>query len=153
MAEKNTRDEARVLLKKITEFNVANNYYQKEEKEEIARDLKKLLFVDDPTVRKFLEKWLSSTKEIAFEYDLMGTKPEVEEHEEETEEEETEEKEEDEEEEQKEEKEEVEEEKPAEAPTEEAPAESEAPTQEQEVAALESTVYESYINEVNDLLL
>ena len=47
MAEQNTRDEARVLLKKITDFNVENNYYQKEEKKkslEILRNLFLLMF-------------------------------------------------------------------------------------------------------------
>lgn len=145
MAEQNTRDEARVLLKKITDFNVANDYYQKEEKEEIARDFKKLIFVDDPTVRKFLEKWINKTKEVAFEYDLMGSKTEVDkDEEEETAEEETAEKEEAEDEEGKEE--------PKEEPAEEKVAE-EAPAEETPDLPLENKVYESYIDRANDLVV
>jgi hypothetical protein len=78
MSEHNNREEARVLLKKITDFNVSNNYYQKSEKEDIARDLRKLLFIDDPTTRKFLEKWLVATKSVAQEFDLVGSEVEVE---------------------------------------------------------------------------
>ena len=77
MSEKNEKNEARILLKKITDFNINNEYYVKEKKEEMARDIKNLLFIDDPTVRRFLEKLLTKIKEVAFEFDLMGTEQEV----------------------------------------------------------------------------
>jgi outer membrane biosynthesis protein TonB len=85
MSIANNREEARVILKKITSFNVINNYYQQDEKEEIAREFKKLLFIDEPTVRKFLDQLLSSNmRELAREFDLVGTDVEVNKAQEET---------------------------------------------------------------------
>ena len=152
MSETNNREEARVLLKKITDFNVSNNYYQKEIKHEVARDVKKLLFIDDPTIRQFLVKWLLVTKDVAREFDLMGTNIEVNKDEEETS---TEEKGEEKDETEEEDASEKESAQPAvaeESPTNEIPAKE--TTQEQEIAKLpENRVYTSYLNRASDLML
>ena len=152
MSETNNREEARVLLKKITDFNVSNNYYQKEIKDEVARDVKKLLFIDDPTIRQFLVKWLLVTKDVAREFDLMGTNIEVNKDEEETS---TEEKGEEKDETEEEDASEKESAQPAvaeESPTNEIPAKE--TTQEQEIAKLpENRVYTSYLNRASDLML
>jgi len=153
MSEKNERDEARVILKKITDFNITNNYYQKDLKDEVARDFRKLLFVDNPTVRKFLEKLLISIKLVAQEFDLMGTEVEVDKSEEEkTSEEEGAEKEQSEEEEA---KEKPTEENPDETPTEETPAEETAPPLPENLVLTlpENLVLKSYIKRASELLI
>ncbi|MEM4261314.1 MAG: hypothetical protein QXG00_08775 [Candidatus Woesearchaeota archaeon] len=154
MAEKNDRDEARVIIKKIVDFNITNDYYVKDKKDELAREFKKLLYVDDQTVRRFLEKWFSITKTVASEFDLLGTSTEVEKAEEEkTSEEETEEKEETEEEEEKEKEEtEEEEEKEETEEKEEKETSTEEEETEEEIPKLEHKIYESYINRASELV-
>ena len=77
MSQDNEREEARVYLKKLVDFNFKTDYYQQDKKNEVARDLRKLLFVDDQTVRHFLEKWVEVTRALAIEFDLVGTDSEV----------------------------------------------------------------------------
>jgi outer membrane biosynthesis protein TonB len=150
MSINNERSEARIIIKKLVEFNVANNYYQQEEKNEIAREFKKLLFVDDPVVRKFLEKLLVSIKSVAQEFDLLGSEVEVDQAEEEKpKEEEVAEKEQTEEEQAK----EKEEQPTEEAPTEEAPVE-ENPSEEKAPPLPESvSIRESYIKRASELVI
>lgn len=151
MSEKNLRSDARILIKRISDFNIANNYYQKDLKDEIARDFKKLLEIDDPTTRKFLERWLNIvTKEVARDFDLLGTEVEVDKAEEEktTEEEGAE-------------KDATEEEEAKDKEGEEAPTEEETSTEEvpekptkEEIPSMpENVVYKHYINRANDLML
>ena len=162
MSEKNEKNEARILLKKICDFNVAQNYYQTDLKNELARDFKSLLFIDEPTVRKMLEKLFSLTiKATAQEFDLLGSESEVEKADaEEPEEEKIADKENTEEQEAQEttDNTETKEEKPEEETNnEESSTNPDQPPEEQsteEVPKLESyTIRESYISRVNDLLL
>jgi hypothetical protein len=55
----------------FTNFDVENDYYQVEDKEELVRLFKKILFEDDTTVRQFLKAFFQSTKELADEYSLL----------------------------------------------------------------------------------
>lgn len=156
MSDKNQREEARVLIKKITEFNVSNNYYQKEQKEQIARDFRKLLFVDDITVRHFLEKWIDVTKQVARDYDLLGTDIEVDKaKEEQNPEEQDEEKDQTEEEQQKDKEENQEINQGQEAPTPDKEQSIETPKEENPKSSNmpENKIYESYINRANELML
>ena len=154
MSTTNEREEARIIIKKITDFNITGNYYQKDLKEEIAREFKKLLFIDDTTVRHFLEKWISNTKEIAREFDLLGTEIEVDKAEDEKtdedQEQENEEKDKDEEEEIK----DKEEESTEEIPDEDNKEETKEETKDDDVAPPlpENYVYEYYLKRANELL-
>ena len=146
MSEKNTKDDARVILKKITEFDVTNNYYVNEEKDQIAREFKKLLYVDDTSVRKFLEQMIYKIKELAVEFDLLATESEVDKEEnQETPEEETQEKIETEEEEQSEEDSENPDETPEEVNDDKPPKLPESVNY--------KTIKEAFYSRVNDLLL
>jgi reverse gyrase len=145
MSDKNDKDEAKVYLKNMSDFDITGNYYDEEGKNELSKQFKKLLFVDDPTVRKFLTKFFSEIKNIAKEFDLLGSDTEVEKTEEEMEKEK--------EKGEGEEEEETAEEKPEgeEAPAEEAPAE-EAPAETPAEAPAVPVVPEGYIRRANDLV-
>jgi len=53
------------ILKKLTSFNVKDNYYKDEEKKELVKMFEELLFVDERNVRDFLETFFEQTKALA----------------------------------------------------------------------------------------
>jgi len=67
MSEKNEKEEAREYIKQLADFDINGNYYDEEGKNEISKVFKKLLFVDDQSVRKFLEKFFVDIKTISKE--------------------------------------------------------------------------------------
>jgi hypothetical protein len=75
MAEENIKD----TIKEFVNFDIENDYYQKEQKEELVRQFKKIVYEDDKTVRQFLKSFFKSTKELAMEYSLISNEDEVEE--------------------------------------------------------------------------
>jgi hypothetical protein len=82
------------IKRKITDFvsfDISNDYYDETKKEEIIGLLKEILFEDDVTVRKFLEKLFSSASSAAKSYGLFTNQGDVEDPEEEISDEETEE--------------------------------------------------------------
>ena len=68
--------EANEILKKITEFNVEDNFYDADEKKEVIKQIKDLMEIDEPKVREFLTKWIESAKTLADEMDLTGDESE-----------------------------------------------------------------------------
>jgi len=70
-------EDIKKTIKDFVSFDVANNYYDKEEKNSLVEKFKEILFEDDVTVRKFLEKFFISTKDIASNFDLIAKDAEV----------------------------------------------------------------------------
>lgn len=68
--------EAAEILKKITDFDVKNNYYKDEQKDEIIDLFKELFFIDEPSVRKFLEDFINQTKSLADKHGLLSDEEE-----------------------------------------------------------------------------
>ena len=73
MASKEIKD----IIRDFVNFDVEKNYYQKEDKEELVRDFKKILYEDDVTVRKFLKSFFILTKKLANEYSLVAKEGEA----------------------------------------------------------------------------
>jgi hypothetical protein len=73
MANETIKDQ----IKKFVNFDVENDYYKEEDKDEIAKIFKEILYEDDVTVRKFLKSFFQSTKELANQYSLIGSDEEV----------------------------------------------------------------------------
>lgn len=74
-----SKQEIKDIIRDFTGFNVENDYYQKEKKEELVRQFKKIIYEDDNTVRQFLKAFFESSKKIAGEYSLIANEGEVEE--------------------------------------------------------------------------
>jgi hypothetical protein len=71
--------EIKDVIRDFISFDIENNYYQKEDKEELVRNFKKIVYEDDTTVRQFLKAFFESTKKLANEYSLVAGEGEVEE--------------------------------------------------------------------------
>lgn len=74
-----TSQDIKDTIRDFVNFDVEKNYYQKEDKEELVRQFKKILYEDDITVRKFLKSFFEETKKIAEEYSLIAKEENVEE--------------------------------------------------------------------------
>lgn len=71
-------EEISKVIRDFVNFDIVNNYYNKEEKEELVRQFKKIIYEDDVTIRKFLESFFEKTKQLADEYSLIGDEDDVE---------------------------------------------------------------------------
>ena len=71
--------EIKQVIKNFVNFDIENDYYQKEDKEELVRLFKKILYEDDVTIRKFLQAFFNQTKKLAGEYSLLAKEQDVEE--------------------------------------------------------------------------
>lgn len=60
------------VITDFVSFDVANDYYDEEKKEELTEMLKEILFEDDIIVRKFLEKFFNSAEESAKSFGLIA---------------------------------------------------------------------------------
>jgi len=65
------------VIRDFVNFDIENNYYQKEDKEELVRQFKQILYEDDVTVRQFLKSFFESTKNLAEQYSLIAGEGEV----------------------------------------------------------------------------
>jgi len=74
-----TSNEIKAAIRDFVNFDVENNYYQDEDKEENVRLFKKILYEDDVTVRQFLKAFYESSKDLAKEYSLIAKEGEAEE--------------------------------------------------------------------------
>jgi hypothetical protein len=68
----------RIITDFVT-FDIENDYYQKEEKDDLVRDFKKIVYHDDPTVRQWLKAVFDQAEKLADEYDLIAKEGEAEE--------------------------------------------------------------------------
>jgi len=62
------------IKKTITDlfsFDIENDYYQEDEKQALVDAFKEMLFDDNETVRKFLQAFMTSSLELAKEYELV----------------------------------------------------------------------------------
>jgi len=75
MANQSIKD----VIRDFVNFDVENDYYQDENKEEIVRMFKQIMYEDDVTVRKFLKSFFKNTKDLAKQYSLVAGEGEVEE--------------------------------------------------------------------------
>ena len=135
------KDKSNDIKKKVSElvsFDIAENYYDEDMKNELVDAFKEILFMDDETVRQFLEKFFVSAKEAAAEFDLISSGEE--DFEDEKGEEETEEPGEESEGEP---EEEPSEEEPTEEPAEEEPEAPEEPAEEEPEEEKESTLVDA----------
>jgi hypothetical protein len=53
-------EEIKEVIKNFVDFDIENNYYQKEQKEEMLRNFKKIVYEDDVTIRQFLKAFFKS---------------------------------------------------------------------------------------------
>jgi len=67
------------VIKDFVTFDIENNYYQNEDKDEMVRNFKKIVYEDDQTIRQFLQEFFTNTKELAQQYDLVDKEGEAEE--------------------------------------------------------------------------
>jgi hypothetical protein len=67
------------VIKDFVSFDIENNYYQTEEKDDMVRNFKKIVYEDEKTVREFLKEFFMKTKELATECDLIANEDETEE--------------------------------------------------------------------------
>ena len=67
------------VIKDFVTFDIENNYYQNEDKDEMVRNFKKIVYEDDQTIRQFLQEFFTNTKELAQQYDLIDKEGEAEE--------------------------------------------------------------------------
>jgi len=70
-------DKIKKIIRDFVSFDIQNNYYQKEMKEDLVRMFKKILFEDDTTIRKFLQEFFKNTKELADEFSLISSDEEA----------------------------------------------------------------------------
>lgn len=68
--------EVNEILKKITDFNIEDDFYDNDAKKEVAKALGDLLEVEDEKTRKFLKKWLEDTKKLADKMDMDSVEEE-----------------------------------------------------------------------------
>jgi len=73
MADQSIKD----VIRDFVNFDVENDYYQDENKEELVRQFKQIMYEDDVTVRQFLKSFFQSTKDLAKEYSLVAGEGEV----------------------------------------------------------------------------
>jgi len=59
------------VIRDFVGFDIENDYYQKEKKEELVRQFKQIVYEDDATVRQFLKSFFNSTKSLAEQYSLI----------------------------------------------------------------------------------
>lgn len=69
-------------IRDFVNFNVADNYYDDDRKEELVEQFKEILFEDNVVVRKFLKEFFDSTKQLADHYGLIAKIGDVEDEEE-----------------------------------------------------------------------
>lgn len=74
-----TSQDIKDTIRDFVNFDIEKNYYQKEDKEELVRQFKKILYEDDITVRKFLKSFFEETKKLAEEYSLIAKEENIEE--------------------------------------------------------------------------
>lgn len=67
------------IIRDFVNFDIEKNYYQKEDKEELVRQFKKIVYEDEISVRKFLKAMFEASKKLASEYSLIASDSEVEE--------------------------------------------------------------------------
>jgi hypothetical protein len=67
------------IIKDFVNFDIEKNYYQKEDKEELVRQFKKIVYEDETNIRQFLKTFFESAKKIASEYSLVASDNETEE--------------------------------------------------------------------------
>jgi len=67
------------IVKKFVNFDIEKNYYQKEDKEELIRQFKKIIYEDETNVRQFLKAFFEAGKKLASEYSLMAPDSDIEE--------------------------------------------------------------------------
>jgi hypothetical protein len=66
-------------IKDFVNFDIEKNYYQKEDKEELVRQFKQIVYEDETSVRQFLKSMFQSAKKLAAEYSLIVSDGETEE--------------------------------------------------------------------------
>jgi len=71
--------EIKEIIKDFVNFDIEKNYYQKEDKEELVRRFKKIVYEDETTIRKFLKALFEASKKLASEYSLITADKEIEE--------------------------------------------------------------------------
>jgi outer membrane biosynthesis protein TonB len=67
------------LVKDFVNFDIEGNYYQIEDKDEMVRTFKKIVYEDDKIVRQFLHELFAKAKEVAGTFDLIAKEGEAEE--------------------------------------------------------------------------
>ena len=67
------------IIRDFVNFDIEKNYYQKEDKEELVRQFKQIVYEDEISVRKFLKAMFESAKKLASEYSLVASDSETEE--------------------------------------------------------------------------
>lgn len=67
------------IIKNFVNFDIENNYYQKEDKEELVRQFKKIIYEDETNIRQFLKAFFEAAKKLASEYSLVASDSETEE--------------------------------------------------------------------------
>jgi len=67
------------IITDFVNYDIENDYYQEDDKDELVRDFKKILYHDDPTVRQWLKAVFNSSQMLADEYDLIAKEGEAEE--------------------------------------------------------------------------
>ena len=60
------------IIKNFISFDVENDFYKNELKNQVVQDFKKILFEDETRVRKFLVKFFEQASELAEEFDLVS---------------------------------------------------------------------------------
>jgi len=64
--------EIKETIRDFVNFDIENDYYKDDEKVELAKKFKDILFYDDATVRQFLKSLLSNFREVARDYYLVA---------------------------------------------------------------------------------
>jgi hypothetical protein len=72
-----SNNEIKEVIRDFVSFDIEKNFYQKEDKEELVRKFKQIIFEDDVTVRKFLKSFFDSTKKLADQYSLIAKEGET----------------------------------------------------------------------------
>ena len=60
------------VIRDFVNFDVENNYYQEDQKDELVRMFKEILFEDETTVRQFLKSFMENAKSLASQYSLVA---------------------------------------------------------------------------------
>lgn len=70
-------EEIKETIRDFVNFDIENDYYKDDEKVELAKKFKDILFHDDATVRQFLKTILSDFRETARNFSLIAKEGEV----------------------------------------------------------------------------
>lgn len=70
-------EEIKETIRDFVNFDIENDYYKDDEKVELAKKFKDILFHDDTTVRQFLKSILSNFRDVAMDYSLVAKNGDV----------------------------------------------------------------------------